>query len=237
LRAGVLLHEYGDQSTYYFHHLHRQRQQATIITHLQQQQGSPVADLCTIYGRQQADSIIVNFFSADSPTGMFKQLPTDLSAQQSLLSSLDRQLPSEAQQACEGTEQGITLDELQAALKLSARGKKPGSDGLPCEFSLFWEVLGPELLAVLQDAFQAQHGLCLPTSMTQGVITLLYKGKGFKAMLDSTAPSPSSTATTSCWPNPLATSFGPALHFCGGGVPAANRTAWLHCFFGFQQGI
>jgi len=25
LRAGVLLHEYGDQSTYYFHHLHKQR--------------------------------------------------------------------------------------------------------------------------------------------------------------------------------------------------------------------
>ena len=25
LRAGVLLHEYGDQSTHYFHHLHRQR--------------------------------------------------------------------------------------------------------------------------------------------------------------------------------------------------------------------
>ena len=77
-------------------------------------------------GRQQADSSIVNFFSADSPTGMYRQLPTDLSAQQALLSSLDRRLPSHA---CEGAEQGITLDELQAALKLSARGKKPGSDG------------------------------------------------------------------------------------------------------------
>ena len=31
LRAGVLLHEYGNQSTYYFDHLHRQRQQATVI--------------------------------------------------------------------------------------------------------------------------------------------------------------------------------------------------------------
>ncbi len=39
LRAGVLLHGYGDQSTYCFHHLHRQRQQVTIFTHLQQQQG------------------------------------------------------------------------------------------------------------------------------------------------------------------------------------------------------
>ena len=59
LRAGVLLHEYGDQSTYYFHHLHRQRQQATVMSSLQRQPYSPLADLCTEAGRQQADSIIV----------------------------------------------------------------------------------------------------------------------------------------------------------------------------------
>ena len=39
-----------------------------------------------------------------------------------------------AQQACKGAEQGITLDELQAALKLYARGNRPGSEGLPYEF-------------------------------------------------------------------------------------------------------
>ena len=212
LRAGVLLHEYGDQSTYYFHHLHKQRQQATAITHLQQQQGSPVADLCTADGRQQASNIIVSFFSADSPTGMFKQLPTDLSAQQALLSSLDRQLPSDAQQACEGAEQGITLEELQAALKLSARGKKPGSDGLPYEFfSHFWEELGPELLAVLQEAFQTQHGLSLPASMTQGVITLLYKGRGSTALLDSYRPITLLNSDYKLLAKALATRFGPAL--------------------------
>ena len=67
----------------------------TIITHLQQ--GSEMADLCTGDGRQQADSITVNFFSANSPTDMFRQLPLD------------------AQQACEGAEPGTTLDELQAS--------------------------------------------------------------------------------------------------------------------------
>ena len=102
LRAGVLLHEYGDQSTFYFHHLHRQRQQATTISQLQLQPTSPVADLCTDVGRQQANSIIVSFFSADSASGMFQELQTDSSAQHALLSSLDRQLPVEAQQACEG---------------------------------------------------------------------------------------------------------------------------------------
>ena len=80
-------------------------------------------------------------------------------------------------------------DEPQAALKLSARGKKPGSDGLPYEFfSQFWDMLGPELLAVLQEAFQAEQGLSLPASMTQGVITLLYKSNDLKTLLDSYRP-------------------------------------------------
>ncbi|KAL3160083.1 hypothetical protein ABBQ32_010865 [Trebouxia sp. C0010 RCD-2024] len=76
-----------------------------------------LVDLCTESGRQQADSIIVSFFFADSPTGMFKQLPTDVPAQQALLSSVDRQLPAEAQQACEGPDEGIPLAELHSALK------------------------------------------------------------------------------------------------------------------------
>ena len=63
------------------------------MSSLQQQPNSPLADLCTEAGRRQADSIIVSFFSADSPTGMFQQLPIDVTAQQALLSSVDRQLP------------------------------------------------------------------------------------------------------------------------------------------------
>ena len=152
LRAGVLLHEYGDQSTYYFHHLHRQRQQATVISHLQQRQDSPLADLCTEAGRQQASSIISSFFSADSADGMFRQLPTDMSAQQTLLSSLDRQLPVEAQQACEGAEDGITLEELHSALKASARGKKPGSEVLDTASPLAGKRRGPESMSDAESA-------------------------------------------------------------------------------------
>ena len=212
LRAGVLLHEYGDKPTFYFHHLHRQRQQATAISQLQLQPTSPLADLCTEAGRQQADSIIVSFFSADSASGMFKELHTDSSAQHVLLSSLDRQLPAEAQQACEGAVEGITLEELHSALKASARGKKPGSDGLPYEFLLqFWDLLGPELLAVLQACFQAQHTASLPTSMTQGVITLLYKGKGSPTLLDSYRPITLLNTDYKLLAKALATRFGPAL--------------------------
>ena len=155
---------------------------------------------------------------------MFRQLPTVLLAQ---LSSLDRQLPSDAQQASEGAEQGITLDELQAALKLSARGKKPGSDGLPCEFfSHFWEVLGPELLAVLQEAFPAQHGLCLPPSMTQGVITLLYEGKGCNALLDSYRPITLLNSGYKLLAKALAIRFGPALKHMVDSTQTAFVPGW-----------
>ncbi len=125
---------------------------------------------------------------------MFRQLSTVLSAQHALLSTLDRQLPSDAQQACEVAEQGITLHELQAALKLSARDSKPGSDGLPSAFlPQIWEVLDSELPAV-------RHGLCLPISMTQKVITLLTRARAPKACLTSTARLPYSTTTTSYLP-------------------------------------
>ena len=131
-------------------------------------------------------------------------------AQRSLLSSLDRQLPSDAQQACEGADQGIKLDELQAALRLSARGKKPSSAGYPYEFfSQFWEVLGPELLSVLQEALQAQHGLCLPPSMTQEIITLLHKGKDSKALLDNYRTI--TLLNSDCKLLAKATRFGPTL--------------------------
>ena len=182
------------------------------MSSLQQQPDSPLADLCTEAGRQQADSIIVSFFSADSPTGMFKQLPTDMAAQQALLSSVDRQLPPEAQQECEGPDEGITLAELHSALKASARGKKPGSDGLPYEFyTQFWDLLGPELLAVLQDSFQTQLTPSLPASMTQGVITLLYKGKGARSSLDSYRPITLLNSDYKLLAKALAIRLGPAL--------------------------
>ncbi len=152
LRTGVLLHEYGDQSTCYFHHLHRQRQQATFITHLQQQQGSPVADLCTMHGRQQADRVIVNYLLADSPTGMFRQLPTFLSARQS-----DRQLPSDPEQAWEGAEQGGTLDELQAAVKLFARGTNPETACRMSSTRNSWRCLA-QLSAALQKGLHDSRG-------------------------------------------------------------------------------
>ena len=71
-------------------------------------------------------------------TDLFLASPTDPSARAALL----RSLTSRAQSAsCEGH---ITLGEATLALRVMARRKSPGLDGLPCEFYLkFWHVLGP----------------------------------------------------------------------------------------------
>ena len=81
LRAGVVLHEYGDQLTYYFHHLHKQRQQATVIGTLQQQPGSP-QQICALWlAASKLTPLSTLSQQTASPGGagpaVFRQLPTD----------------------------------------------------------------------------------------------------------------------------------------------------------------
>jgi len=54
-----------------------------------------------------------------------------------------------------------------------AKGKAPGSDGLSAEFYLtFWDVLGPDLVEVLNASFVS--GL-LPSSQREALISLIFK--------------------------------------------------------------
>ncbi|GBG73502.1 hypothetical protein CBR_g16845 [Chara braunii] len=74
-------------------------------------------------------------------------------------------------------EQPITMEELWSAVKAMAKGKSPGSDGLPVEFYLAtWEHVGPILLRLFNRILE---GGTLTEDMKFGVITLLYK-KGDK---------------------------------------------------------
>ena len=139
---------------------------------------------------------------------MFRQSPTDSSAQHALLSSLDRQLPLTAQQSCEGPEEGITLEELHTALRMSARGKNQAQMACPMSSTpssgTCWAL---SCWQFLHDSFQHQHSL--PASMTQGVISLLYKGKGSPSLLDSYRPiTLLNTELQGCWPKPCPPALG-----------------------------
>ena len=120
------------------------------------------------------------YFSASSPQGLFAPPETSPQAQQELLMALNMHLTPQQRQQGEGTagDGSISLEELTQTLQGLPRGKSPGFDGLPYEFyQRFWDQLGPELTAVLSEAFQA-GAASLPADMTEGRVTLLYKGKG-----------------------------------------------------------
>ena len=183
LQAGVLWQHYGETSTFWFHHLARERRAATSIAALRAAPAldAPVIPLDSPEHTQQASTVLTAFYSGDSPTGLFQPPEVSRAAQQQLLAAVDLRLSLEDSAKGEGPagDGSISEAELAAAVKAMPRGKSPGFDGLPYEFyQRFWAAIGPELCEVLQSAFTDAEGPGLPPDMLEGRITLLYKGKG-----------------------------------------------------------
>ncbi|GBG80755.1 hypothetical protein CBR_g31310 [Chara braunii] len=77
------------------------------------------------------------------------------------------------QEAADALEQPFTAEELQQAVQCMARGKSPGSDGLPVHFyEATWEHIGPDLLKLYN---RVPDGDILTEDMKLGIITLIYK--------------------------------------------------------------
>ena len=197
LHAGVRWQDYGEQPSFWFHHLTRRRQQAATIHELAAPLAQPSAagsgmasppevravQLCTAAGCRQAGEILRSFYAPDSPHGLFAVHQTSAQHQAIMLDALAARLSEENVQRCEGQPgaSAISAAELCAALDSMTNGRSCGSDGLPYEFYVaFWSVLGDELAAVASEAW-ADGGARLPASMQQGLIVPLFKGKGSRA--------------------------------------------------------
>ncbi|GBG76275.1 hypothetical protein CBR_g22023 [Chara braunii] len=119
------------------------------------------------YARQYFEDILTSRRPPDQSLGQLRE-------ENDLWSNTTTQLSSEARDLLE---QPITMPELWAATKAMAKGKSPGSDGLPVEFYIAsWEHVGPILLRLFNRIVE---GGTLTEDMKFGVITLLYK-KGDK---------------------------------------------------------
>ena len=80
-------------------------------------------------------------------TKLYTEEPTDAQAQQKLLDSIHRRLPTEVGSALDGE---LDLEECYEALPKTPTQKSPGTDGLPAEFYvLFWDTLGRDIVEVL----------------------------------------------------------------------------------------
>ena len=159
VRSRVKWAEEGESSSRYFLRLERKRGTHDWFSAMKNPDGSIVSDLDGIC------SSWVDFYSS-----LFSAEAVDLSVQRDLLSKVSARLSSEQASLCEGY---LSEAEVLAALNGMAKGKSPGSDGLPMEFYLaFWDVLGSDLVEVLNSSFDRGS---LPFSQRGALISLIFK--------------------------------------------------------------
>lgn len=179
--------EYGERCTATHFAMGKALPRASLISTLRDRAGV-VYDLGSVASGHDLNTPLFDYFSGNSPCGLFRVGAVNVAAQDAMLASIDRRLSPEQAEAAEGPEGDgtITLECLAAALVACQNGKSPGRDGLPYEvYKRFWDELGPLLTDALADVFE--HG---PHSAewAQGVIALLYKGKGARDDLASYRP-------------------------------------------------
>ena len=103
-------------------------------------------------------------------SSLFSAGQVDKDVQADLLSNVLRSLPADQVDVCKGY---LSVDEVCLTLDGMARGKSPGSDGLPMEFYLaFWDVLGSDLVGVLNTSLDLGF---LPLSQWTALISLIFK--------------------------------------------------------------
>ena len=131
----------GNQSSAYFLRLEKKRSADRRISALRESDGSSTSDITGLCNSVSA------FYS-----GLFTSVPTDAAARESLLSNIHSTLTPEQASSCDGF---LTVGECWSALLGMAQRKAAGSDGLPMEFYVkFWDVLGHDLVCVLNSCFR-----------------------------------------------------------------------------------
>ena len=159
VRSRIKWAEEGEASTSYFLRLEKKNGSDGWISAMKNADGSLATDISSI-----CDSWVA-FYSS-----LFSACDTEPDTREELLQNLSSFLSPDQSQLCDGY---LTADEVLEALTGMARGKSPGSDGLPVEFYLtFWDLLGDDLVEVLNASFDA--GL-LPFSQRGALITLIHK--------------------------------------------------------------
>lgn len=159
VRARVRWAEEGETSSKFFFRLEKKRGASNWISAMKDSDGNIISDVSGI-----CDSW-VSFYSS-----LFSACETDPVIQGQLLDKLTSTLSQDQADSCDGH---ISLNEAFTALAGMAKGKSPGSDGLPMEFYLaFWDVIGPDLVDVFNASYDS--GL-LSLSQREALISLIFK--------------------------------------------------------------
>ena len=159
IRSRIRWAEDGEASTSYFMRLEKKRGAESWFSALKDDDDNVVTDLNGIL------DVWLSFYSK-----LFSAESIDVDIQSEMLSALSGSVPQSDVAKCEGL---FEPDEVLRALNGMARGKTPGSDGLPVEFFIkFWDTLGTDLVEVLNSSYLDGF---LPSSSCKGLITLIFK--------------------------------------------------------------
>ena len=155
IRSPVQWLEQGEKPSRYFFKLEAERSETPILD----------AD-----GVEVSDSRAIERAHVDFYANLFSPEPIDSVAKENILNEISTFLTESDRESCEGS---LSLAELTASIKSLNLNKAPGPDGLSVEFYLtFWDLLGPQLLDVLNSCFVSEE-LC--ESMKSSATRLIYK--------------------------------------------------------------
>ena len=159
VRSRIKWAEEGETSSSYFFRLEKKHGTEDWISAMRSEDGFIVSDISNICNSW------VSFYST-----LFTACQCDINIQNDLLSKVASRVPPDQVSHCEGY---LSLEEVQITLSGMARGKSPGSDGLPAEFYItFWDVLGADLVEVLNTSFDSGS---LTLSQKEALISLIFK--------------------------------------------------------------
>lgn len=169
LRSRVQWQQEGEKCTRYFFSLEKRKGGDRQIKELVDKDGN------TYNTKKETLEYVKKFY-------VKKYKNTDLNNDncEILLDTITRRLTNEQRDEQAGS---FTMSELESVMKKMKKNSSPGSDGLTTEFYIqCWDFMRHDLLLVFNEISATR---CLPLSMTQALITLLFKNKGSKTDLNN----------------------------------------------------
>lgn len=152
----------GEKCTKYFFNLEKKQGKEKQIDEIQTENSQMIST------KEQVLSYVKEYFQREFTFVNLDEPSTDI-----LINSITQRLSDDERRSQSGP---FKQQELETVLSKMSLNKSPGNDGLTVEFyKFFWPIISQDLLDVINEI--AVNGT-LPLSMTQALITLIYKNKG-----------------------------------------------------------
>ena len=173
IRSRTRWHEQGEKNTKYFLNLEKRQNDKTYISKLKTQDSTEITNADEILNCQKL------FYK-----NLYTAVPCENPNDKLFFENLN--LPQLNEVELEELERPLTKEECFETLKLSAKGKCPGSDGFTVEFYLhFWSILGEEMVESFNQALAYGH---LNITQRQGIIRVVPKKRKNKLYLENWRP-------------------------------------------------